>query len=445
MSEFEIFLVLVLAGLIAYPMVKGYRSRSPLELWSPLLVFSAVYMYYFLIGPLSARALGLTRVINVDASSNYYLGWLAGIAGLGSVILGFRTPIERSIGVGPRLIAPNPKTISTIGWCCLFLGAFGMISWVIGGTEGVGGAFSNYVFRLTDLLLVYYATMIWRYRTRPIMALLWVGIPFALADIGFMQIGFRGPIVMHAIAVVFLWYIVRDERPRIWTVLAGGFGIIVFSGLMVLTRTYFSGLNLEALSGRSFADVLYGGVSDSITFGALSMVIARVPSMFGFAHFEFLLVAITFPIPRALWPDKPYPEYLTTIQYCVDANLDTDGSGMAVPHIGEYYLAFGWPGIIVCCFIFGLFCRWMWRWFLQSRDNPLVLVTYAAFCGWLFQVTHRCHLAGAFSGFCLMIVPCFIIARRFSRRAGPQRAERMRNGSMLQGPGQQRPKQPGRD
>jgi len=435
MSIYEIILVLMIVALIAYPLVKGYRARSSVELWSPLLVFAAVYTYYFLIGPLSARALHMTQVIRVDASPYYHLGWLAGLVGLASVYLGFRIPIERYIGIGPQLLAPSVGKVSAIGKCSLLLGAMGMLSWAIGGAEGVGGAFANYVFRLTDLLLVYYATAIWRYRTRPIMALLCVGIPFAMAGVGFMHIGFRGPIVGHGIAVVFLWYIIRDERPRLATVLIGGLGIIVFSGIMVMTRTYFGGLNLEALSGHSMSDVLYGGVSDSITFGALSMVIARVPSMFGFAYFEFIWVATTFPIPRAFWPDKPYPEYLTTIQYCVDANLDTDGTGMAVPHIGEYYLAFGWPGIIVCCIIFGMFCRWMWRWFLQSRDNPLVLVTYCAFCGWIFQVTHRCHLAGAFSGFCLLIVPGILMARYFSRRGRPLAMVARRSGPLRGGPG----------
>lgn len=418
-TSFEIVLVLILAGLIAYPVVRGYLARSPMELWTPLTVISAVYTYYFLLGPLGARALEFTRVINVDPSPYYYLGWIAGIVGLGSIIIGFNLPIEQTFRLGPSFAPPAKRTITTLARVCLAIGAIGLCSWAIGGIEGIGGAFANYVFKLANLLLVYYAVMIWLLRSRPVATALWVGIPFLLAGIGYVQIGFRGPIVEQGIAIIFFWYLSRGERPRLITVGLGGLGALFGSGVMVLTRSYFSGLNLAALSKYSWLDILVGGASDSVTFGALSMVIDRVPSMFPFHYFEFLWVAITFPIPRGLWPGKPMPEYLTTIQYCVDANLDTDGSGMAVPHIGEYYLAFGWPGIVVCCLIFGMFCRWMWLWFLQSRENPLALLTYGAFCGWVFETTHRCHLASSVMTFCFMVLPGYYMTRWFSRRIPP--------------------------
>ena len=420
MTFLEAVLVLALAGLVAYPIVRGYRSRSPLELWSPLVVFSAVYTYYFLVGPLVTRALGATQVINVDASPYYYLGWLAGLVGLGSVFVGFHLPIERVIRLGAPLAAPHLPVITRFAKVGLVLGTIAMVSWAVGGDSGIGGAFANYIFKLYNLLLVYYAVMIWRFRARPLAAAFWVGIPFALAGIGFVQIGFRGPIIEHTIAVAFFWYLCRGERPGAITVILGVFAALLFSGVMVLTRSYYSGLNLDALSNYSWRQILIGGTADGVTFGALSMVIERVPSMFGFHYFEFLWIAVTFPIPRALWAGKPMPEYLTTIQYCVDANLSTDGGGMAVPHIGEYYLALGWPGIVIGCLLLGMLCRWMWRWYLQSRDNPFVLLTYGAFCGWLFDSTHRCYLASTLMIFCFMVLPGYIMARRYSRRLRPQ-------------------------
>jgi len=70
-------------------------------------------------------------------------------------------------------------------------------------------------------------------------------------------------------------------------------------------------------------------------------------------------------IPRFLWPEKP-----TIAQgqwFALEAGLAyksrkgkiNNSINMTVP--GEFYLNFGWPGVIVGCWVFGLFFAFMWN------------------------------------------------------------------------------------
>ena len=50
--------------------------------------------------------------------------------------------------------------------------------------------------------------------------------------------------------------------------------------------------------------------------------------------------------------------------------------GAVVLNFGEYYLMFGWLGIIIGSFIFGFILKKLWIWILIHQDEPIAIPTY---------------------------------------------------------------------
>lgn len=416
MSVFEWCLLLTLSLLLGAAIAVAFGRREQVCFWYPLTMVAAVYVYYFVAGPVVAILTDNTVVIRQDARGVYHLGWIAGIVGFGSTVAGFAFPFGRSDRSRVMLAVPPPAVIRTISWFCLGLGLFGVLASLAGPVRGFGDSFGKYVFSLNNLLAIYFALSIWLYRNEPVQMLSRVLIPFGLLMLLLVLVGFRGPILMIAISIASYWYLVRRSRPSFLLTVAAAGGVVIFSGVMLATRSYFSGLDFSRLQGLGLLDVVLGGLGDSVTFGAFALVIDKVPAVYPFCYAEPIWTALSFPIPRALWPGKPIAEYLTTIQLCVDPVSGSLDQGMAVPNVGEYYLAFGWPGIALGSFTLGLICRWMWNWYRRSPENPLVIATYGSFFSWLFQVIHRGYLPFAVSTFIFSLLPGIVFAHWFSRR-----------------------------
>ncbi|PJF33763.1 MAG: hypothetical protein CUN57_01305, partial [Phototrophicales bacterium] len=142
------------------------------------------------------------------------------------------------------------------------------------------------------------------------------------------------------------------------------------------------------MSNRGVGEVLVNGFQDSVIFGMLGMVVEEYPKEYGFAGVEPFWVAVTMPIPRALWAQKPYPEYI------VDRFQEMTGTlGQAVPHVGEYYISFGWFGVFIGCFLLGLVYRCVWRWYLVNRGSVVGEIFYSVTIVMLFPIVSRGYLA----------------------------------------------------
>src|SRR5262245_56519311 len=109
MSFVEILLVAVLSVLIGGYYWTIYRSRDPMLFWSPLTLISAVFAYYFLIGPLLSLAFNNTFAYGMDLREMMTKAWLAGTLGLASIYLGFaikarpyRTVLVKTMGATLR-------------------------------------------------------------------------------------------------------------------------------------------------------------------------------------------------------------------------------------------------------------------------------------------------------------------------------------------------------
>jgi oligosaccharide repeat unit polymerase len=83
--------------------------------------------------------------------------------------------------------------------------------------------------------------------------------------------------------------------------------------------------------------------------------------------------------------------------------------GAAYMSFAEWYLAFGWPGLIGFHFLLGLLFRWLWRWYLLRQYNPLALVVYASSVAYLYVVFSRGYLSQTVTLFSFSVLPGIII------------------------------------
>lgn len=86
------------------------------------------------------------------------------------------------------------------------------------------------------------------------------------------------------------------------------------------------------------------------------------PEQYPFTGIELYWVAITKPIPRAIWPGKPEGLPVT-----IEDALGAEGLTISTTFIGESYMAFGELGIIATGLLIGFACSW---WNHQGARMP---------------------------------------------------------------------------
>jgi hypothetical protein len=157
----------------------------------------------------------------------------------------------------------------------------------------------------------------------------------------------------------------------------------LFSGAYVLYRnaSYFETATLS----RVFDEIQGVGVLNLLLqgFGLLS------------SYFEtFLLVLRDFPssgaeylygdsflslpwliIPTSVFPSKPiYTDAFLTKLFSSTNNGPS--TGLAFGALSEWYINFGWIGIVAGAFIIGTILRMMYSYVVNNRDNPSVVLWF---------------------------------------------------------------------
>jgi len=116
-----------------------------------------------------------------------------------------------------------------------------------------------------------------------------------------------------------------------------GVTLAVVSQFMLTIRS--GGLNQYFQTGRATAEYDYYHVDDN--FLRLAQIIEIVPRSRDYVGAQMIVFTLVRPIPRVLWPNKP-----------VDPGFDLaeevrlKGVSISTSIVGEWYLAFGWFGVM---------------------------------------------------------------------------------------------------
>jgi len=120
-------------------------------------------------------------------------------------------------------------------------------------------------------------------------------------------------------------------------------------------------------------------VGNFIQLQTMMVLVGRVPHELPYQLGRTYLATATMPVPRGLWPDKPLPSTgVFTLAFWPDTWL-LSGTTLPPGLFGEFYLNFGWIGVILGGFFFARFGRRLLARHAAAPLDPRRVLLYALF------------------------------------------------------------------
>jgi oligosaccharide repeat unit polymerase len=123
--------------------------------------------------------------------------------------------------------------------------------------------------------------------------------------------------------------------------------------------------------------------ADTAMVDGLAVELQFVPNSINYQMGRTYLEAVSRPVPRALWAEKPRAAE-TQLMAAIWPQFASAGVGFSFSLFGEPYLNFGLLGAVAVAFAFGVFWRAAYAWFRRAPMNPFVISLYALSWPFLF-------------------------------------------------------------
>jgi oligosaccharide repeat unit polymerase len=425
MLSFEEKIYVFLMALLSIGiLIINYRKKNPLEFWSPLTIISLIYFYYVIVGPLLAIRNDETFFRFTEHREYVVYAWRVSFIGFIGILSGFY--LGRSME--KKFANPNDGSNATelnkkyglrlfilglIG-LTIFTGLGGVISkvsfWDINAYSNLGyaGAFRNYFLHAIDFFIPA-LVLLFIYVVKRRFSWVWFFIFMFLALAVFTKEGFRWRYVVLGLSLLISYFTVFNKKPNviiISVIILGGIG---FMGFLGLTRNYGRGLNFTSITGKSNSEIFLEGFGESSIFMTTGLLVKDVPDMFAFVKFDPIIQTLAMPVPRVLWPAKPSGDYIQIYENLYGTKQF--GFGTAVINFGEYYLAFGYLGVLIGGFLIGFFYRRFWDWFKVRTTNEAAITYYAVGVSYLYLIISRGYLPQVTMLFFFTVFPAYIVYR----------------------------------
>ena len=169
-------------------------------------------------------------------------------------------------------------------------------------------------------------------------------------------------------------------------------------------KSDFEGFNVENISATLESNFnIY-----KTYYGVVNTYPEKADYFYGQACFYYPIIMW---IPRYVWPEKPYgtefPAGKALLKSCPSALKQA----MSFPNIYEYYIDFGWIGVVVFSFVIGIICRKMLD--LYNSASIYKVIEYALFIGFLIQFINRGYIAQLLTLLVFLYVPLLAYRKYF--------------------------------
>lgn len=415
--------VLGILGVVIHILYKAFRNKKDyITFWSPMTFLSIISIYYFIVGPLVALSQGKTYFKLVEHRDFFYGAWLASFLMLLFIYFGyltasrpfrFRVNNMKNEGALSKLlvriyiIVLLLFSVYTGSSFFLYLNPFADNIVEL----GYAGAFANYLILSINILIpvIGLATILWK---RGRFKFGWLVVFTLFASFIYMSFGFRYRLVILFVSTACCYFISIKSRPSLPTLIIALTLGISLMGFLGITRNYFSGLTLSRAEGSSATDVFFAGFEESKIFMTSGMIINRLPNdKNDYIHLDPVIEAIAIPIPRVLWPGKPSGDHIFYVYELYNPRNPGISTGAAWLLYGEFYLMFGWIGIILGSFFLGRILKKLFLWMKLNVDNPFAVVIYSTSLGTLYFIISRGYLPQHVMLFFFTIFPGYLISR----------------------------------
>lgn len=178
------------------------------------------------------------------------------------------------------------------------------------------------------------------------------------------SIGLKTYVILALVALVFVYPWINTYRG----LYASRFGEAVPTEENVIQTIFDNIKTFSRLSVREYFDFSLGTLmTRQREIDALAGIIAQTPEPHGYLWGrDFYLIVPWALIPRAVWSDKPYPQDgdIFDIKYW---NL-WKGANAGPPFIGDLYMNFGLPGILIGMFLTGILLRFIYLYLVKNTN-----------------------------------------------------------------------------
>lgn len=289
----------------------------------------------------------------------------------------------------------------------MFTGAFGALLFYVGFSGGVGDAVEyilgsrtvkkpwdadgNYGTGLTPLHIICNGTLIFVASSG--MYLLvegrvrgwWLRISLALlallcGAVSMVGSGTRSVTILILAPAVLLYF--RHRIAGAW--LAGAHRVLVLCVIGAVAAVV-ANAQLSHRSGLEFEGVPAVEVQHNDFFTKTAFGFAAHDRLGRYIWDSALLLIVSGPVPRVLWPGKPESEVVVVFSDIYWGRDIKERGGNTMPSVlGQYYMSWGWFGVAEVGFVLGWLVRTGDKFArLVKRGSPL-LVPYALFLAYLF-------------------------------------------------------------
>lgn len=228
----------------------------------------------------------------------------------------------------------------------------------------------------------------------PYAALLWYASrssalinPIFLAGIAistiiqFILTGSRSSLFTPMALLLTVWMFHKQQVPTTRAVMLGFLAVLLLGVLGEVRRSGQGGsVDFTALTNFSIQEAWEKSQQELFMreIGSDMAVAALVPDPHNYLYGTTYIAALTFWLPRSIWPDKPRGAgaHAAAILYG-DRSTASDYTGASYPISGafEAYWNFSYPGVFMSFTLFGAALSVVCRWFFRNPRNPYALIT----------------------------------------------------------------------
>lgn len=418
-----LYTLLLAIGVIGIPVAQLF-SKKYYAIFSPLTMVCVVYFYYALLGPFNKMASGEVIVRTLDLR-DYYLPAMTGcLVSFYSIVLGYMAK-RRFRGRAFALNFPvASRQLRNVGLVIIFI-AFFLFTVFSGGDiisrinfldtsksgQDFSGSIASYLMLSINFLVVGVMLTFFYYYNRKIL-LIFLFI-FGLIISLFINEAFRYRIVILILALFTAYHLYRQKKPNWLFMVSTVVPFFILMGVLEVARVYGRGIDVTRIENVQYGDLAEKSLNETDVFWATGLFMDKVLDIRDYTYFDFIVNAVAAPIPRKIWPGKPDGSYILSTN---DELFEGTGRGQAYLNFSEYYLAFGWLGVIVISFLWGYFFKTVWLWFLKYKEHPLAITAIAVFNAYIYVIISRNYFTQHLTLFFFTVYPAFFVIWLYRKR-----------------------------
>lgn len=426
---------------IAIPMTVRY-ARGQLDLFEPIVLANIALAVMFIGRPLADLVTGQSIHDGYSVLPTFDEALVVAFLGIFFLQLGYLFPWGANWSRRFRPPVFRACRAATAAWLYVLFGAFlfgvflslhggfGLLLYLLAGRQA-----SNNALFLASTGYLYNGILMWGAASIIFFALatiskwrsywLWFMMVAVLLVAFYGARGARADLLPLVMGVPVFWYLSKQRRPRIRTIVIAaliGISLIGWLGqIRVAGERGDVGQELtEALTAplAQAGKILSGGDNDM--FDSLANELLIVPQQLPYRHGATVTDIFIRAVPRPLWPHKPLESNDAVVNALWPRHYAVSRASPAFSLIGPFYADSGTLTVVFGMYMIGVLLRLGWLWFQRYNDSTIAQIVYSM--GLPFVVIlMRGSIPDTLSRMLFYFVPLVLLMVLVRLRAGIQR------------------------